>query len=135
MFCLASTQKSFLSTHYRDLGFPVQLDAVCLSNPLRLRYFDAKLNVLPSQLLQGQKITFAHHCRLVVPATSPFSSLSLSPGVGADSRSLSSYEIMASQTKCPAGLNVHEFLSFQVRFIMSFMPQWRPFILSIAHCY
>jgi hypothetical protein len=40
---LASLTKSFLSTHYRGVRFPVDLESVCLPNGLRLRYYDTRL--------------------------------------------------------------------------------------------
>lgn len=57
--------------------------------------------------------TFAHHVALTLPKSSPFSKLfeqrSFAPGAPGPS----SYEIMASQSSCPAGVNVHEYLAMQ----------------------
>jgi hypothetical protein len=110
-FSLASTTKSFLMTHYANPRFPVQLGDVCLTNGLRFGYFDIHLKVWPSR--QDKKPSFAHRCQSIIPANSPFSSLNLSSEFSIDANGPSSYEIIASQTKCPSGLNVHEFMAYQ----------------------
>ena len=107
---LASTTKSFLETHYNGIRLPVELDRVCLPNGLKLRYFDT---ITSSWSGQAQKPTFAHHLQTVIPLDSPFRSLQGSPNFAVDSNGPSSYEIIASQTECPAGLNVHEFMAYQ----------------------
>lgn len=61
----------------------------------------------------SQRLTFAHHCKLIVPENSPFSAFLSTPEFAADSKGPSSYSITASQTKCPPGLNIHEFLTYQ----------------------
>ena len=108
---LASTTKSFLSTHYNSVRFPVTLDHVCLSNGLRWGYFDTVTGSWPGR--HAQKPTFAHHCELTIPASSPFSFLRSSDKFPVSSNSPTSYEIIAGQTMCPSGLNVQEFTAFQ----------------------
>ena len=110
-YSLASVTKSFLKTHYANPRFPVDLADICLPNGLKFRYFDTSLKLWPGR--QSQTATFAHHCQITLPANSPFSSVPLSPESTVDPHDLSSYQIVASQTKCPAGLNVHEFMAFQ----------------------
>jgi len=111
---LASTTKSFLSTHYKGIPFPVSLDRVCLPNGLKLGYFDALTKAWPGR--QAQRPTFAHHCQMTIPPNSPLSFLQLSPEFAVDSNGPSSYEVIASQTRCPAGLNLHEFMAYQSLF-------------------
>ncbi|KAI9833796.1 MAG: hypothetical protein M1819_003531 [Sarea resinae] len=108
---LASTTKSFLDSHYANVRFPVSLEDVCLPNGLKYGYFDKLTKVWPAR--QTQKPTFAHHCRMNIPKTSPFSSLAPSLDLAVDADGPSSYEIIASQTRCPPGLNVHEFMAYQ----------------------
>lgn len=115
-FSLASTTKSFLTTHYASPRFPVGVEDICLPNGLKLGYFDTRLKVWPARLPQTQKTTFTHHCRFTMPANSPFSSLNFSTDFGMDLKGPSSYEIVASQSRCPSGLNVHEYMSFQTLF-------------------
>ena len=111
---LASTTKPFLSTHYNSVSFPVNLEKVCLPNGLKLGYFDTSTGIWPGR--QAGRPNFAHHCPIVIPAGSPFSSLQNSPALAAESNGPSSYDIVASQTRCPTGVSVHEFLAFQTLF-------------------
>ncbi|RDL37029.1 Uncharacterized protein BP5553_04462 [Venustampulla echinocandica] len=111
-FSLVSEKKSFLKTHYARRRFPVDLTDVCLPNGLKqFKYYDTTLNIWPGR--QSKKTSFAHHCGITLPPTSPYASLLLSPEFSADGSGLSSYQVVASQTKCPSGLNVHEFMAFQ----------------------
>jgi Protein of unknown function (DUF3638) len=111
---LASTTKSFLSTHYHGVRFPASLDHVCLPNGLRWAYFDTATQSWPGR--HAQKPTFAHHCQMTIPASSPFSFLQFSNNFAIDSNGPSSYEVIASQTRCPSGLNVQEFTTYQTLF-------------------
>ena len=111
---LASTTKSFLSSHYSHIGFPIAFDEVCRPNGLKLGYHDAQTRTWPGRV--DKTPTFRHHCPLSIPANSPFQDLRHQPAFRSDGNGPSSYEIMASQTKCPAGLNEHEFLSYQSLF-------------------
>jgi hypothetical protein len=110
-FCLASTTKSFLITHYATVRFPVPIEDVFLTNGLKFGYYDVRLKVWPSRI--PQKPSFVQRCQSTIPMDSPFSSLSLSAEFAIDANGPSSYEIIASQTKCPPGLNIHEFLAYQ----------------------
>jgi Protein of unknown function (DUF3638) len=111
---LASTTKSFLSTHYNGVRLPVDLDDVCLPNGLKWGYFDNATKTWPGR--PAQKPTFAHHCQIVIPAGSPFSSLQFSTDFAVDSNGPSSYQVISSQTRCPSGLNVQEFTTYQTLF-------------------
>lgn len=108
---LASRTKSFLTTHFSRIYFPVSLDAICTTNGLKLGYYCTLTKVWPAR--QRLKPTFAHHCQIIIPASSPFSSLQFSADFAVDGNGPSSNKIIASQTRCPSGLNVHEFMAFQ----------------------
>ncbi|MCJ1312341.1 hypothetical protein MMC25_006015, partial [Agyrium rufum] len=108
---LASTTKSCLKTHYAKVKFPTNLADVCLKNGLKLRYHDFKSGIWTKQVTS--KMTFAHHMQVVFPKDSPLFGLHATLGYGADSATPSSYEIIASQTKCPSGMNVQEFMAYQ----------------------
>lgn len=71
------------------------------------------MKLWPARLPKAQKATFAHHCQLTLPANSPFSYLNFSPDFALGLEGPSSYEIVASQSRCPSGLNLHEYISFQ----------------------
>ncbi|TAQ88566.1 hypothetical protein B7494_g3109 [Chlorociboria aeruginascens] len=111
---LASTTKSFLSTHYSSVRLPANLEDVCLPNGLKLGYFDIKSKLWTGR--EHQLPTFANHCQITISPKSSFSSFQFSPNFAVESEGPSSYEIIASQTKCPSGLNIHEFMAFQSLF-------------------
>ena len=111
---LASTTKSFLKTHYSSVRFPANIDDVCLPNGLKFGYFDPLTKVWPAR--QACKPCFAHHFHITIPKSSPFSSLQFLPEFASDASGPSSYEVIASQTRCPSGLNVHEFMTYQALF-------------------
>lgn len=111
---LASRTKSFLTTHYSRIHFPVDLDKVFHTCGLRFGYYDTLTKVWAVR--QTQVPTFAHHCQMMIPANSPFSYFQFSFDFAVDGIGPSSYEIIASQTRCPSGLNVHEFMAYQALF-------------------
>ena len=112
--CLASSTKSWLKTHYRGVSLPVDLDQVCFQNGLKLGYFDAVTGIWPGR--DTYRATFAHHCPIQIPLASPLSVLQSLPEFASDSDGPSSYEVLASQTRCPSELNEHEFTAFQAMF-------------------
>ncbi|EFE35669.1 uncharacterized protein ARB_05713 [Trichophyton benhamiae CBS 112371] len=107
---LASTTKSLLSTHYRGVYFPVRLEDICFDNNLRVRYYDTTHNIFPNR--QSHVSSVSHHLQMPNLTNSPFSSIA-PPGSLSGS---SSYEILASQSSCPPGLNVHEFTAYKSLF-------------------
>lgn len=109
---LASTTKSWLKTHYKGVTFPVNISKVCLRNGLKLEYYDP-ISKYWLGTHHSQGLSFAHHCRMKIPVNSPFSSLQLLTDHAVESIGPSSYEVVASQTKCPSGLNLHEFMAYQ----------------------
>ncbi|KAL2063392.1 hypothetical protein VTL71DRAFT_5197 [Oculimacula yallundae] len=113
-FTLASTSKSFRFTHYTVVPLPTTLESVCKPNGMHLNYFDTGLELWPGELYQ--KPSFAHHCRIQIPDISPFSVFNSSSSFDPVSMGPSSHDIIASQTKCPPGTNVHEFIAFQTLF-------------------
>ncbi|KAK6519193.1 hypothetical protein TWF281_003882 [Arthrobotrys megalospora] len=105
---LASSKKSFLQTHLAEVSLPTTLEKVCLPNGLALTYFDTARKLWPGRL--NLSTTFYHHFPLPIPENSPFVVLisELDPV-----HPPSSYDVIASQTRCPSGMNVHEFLAYQ----------------------
>ncbi|KAF7513903.1 hypothetical protein GJ744_006517 [Endocarpon pusillum] len=111
---LGSTTKSFHRTHYKCVRFPAALEDVCLTNGLKWGYFDTATKAWPGR--HAEKPTFAHHCQMTLPPGSPFSFMQFSNAFAVDSDGPSSYEVLASQTRCPSGLNVQEFTAYQTLF-------------------
>lgn len=87
------------------------MDKLCHTNGLKLEYYDESLKSWAGRLTL--KPSFAHHCRMTLPAQSPYSSLNMSTQFDMTGPGPTSYEVIASQTKCPSGLNTNEFLAFQ----------------------
>lgn len=108
---LASTTKPYIFTHYRNVSLPVNWDNVCLPNGLKLGYYDC--GTLAWTGRQKGAPTFAHHCQMTIPQDSPFAPLHALPQFAVGSVGPSSYEILASQTNCPTGLGLHEFMAYQ----------------------
>ena len=113
-FSLASTTKSFLNTHYSNVRFPASIEDVCLTNGLKIGYYDTLTKVWPAR--QACKPSFVHHYHMSIPKSSPFASLQSLPEFAPGASGPSSYEVIASQSRCPSGLNVHEFMAFQALF-------------------
>ncbi|KAJ8061235.1 hypothetical protein OCU04_010307 [Sclerotinia nivalis] len=111
---LGSTTKRFHKTHYRMVMFPVDIDDVCLSNSLRLSYYDLPSQLWPGREFQIERPSFSHHFQFTLPQSSPFSMLL--PHLSANRDGRSSYEVVASQSQCPKGLNFHEFVAYQALF-------------------
>ncbi|POS83055.1 hypothetical protein EPUL_004549, partial [Erysiphe pulchra] len=109
-FSLASTAKSFMNTHYVSVKFPAREDDVCLPSGTKFKYFDVKNKIWPSKL---SGLSFAHHCSLIFPESSPYFSFSKILNLKIDTPDPSSYAIVASRVKCPTGVPIHEFLSMQ----------------------
>ena len=126
---LASTTKSFLTSHYSHISLPTKLDEVCRPNGLKFGYYDERTQSWPAR--QAQKPSFRHHCPLVIPVNSHFKCLRGLPEFNADAKGPSSYEIIASQTKCPPGLTTHEFLAYQTLFSGKFR-RWTSMLLELG---
>ncbi|KAK2766241.1 hypothetical protein FQN54_007757 [Arachnomyces sp. PD_36] len=108
---LASTTKPYLFTHYRSVSLPVNWDNVCLPNGLKLGYYDSGTRAWTGR--QNDAPSFSHHCQMTIPRDSPFAALHKLPQFAVGSVGPSSYEIVASQTECPTGLGLHEFMAYQ----------------------
>ncbi|KAH8689142.1 hypothetical protein BGW36DRAFT_442375 [Talaromyces proteolyticus] len=108
---LASVTKSFLLTHYKEVRLPIDQDSIFLPNGFKLRYYDSQTGVWTGS--QTFVPSFLHHCHMSIPATSPFLELQQSLKAASATSGPTSYEVVASQGKCPSGLNVHEFTAYQ----------------------
>ncbi|KAF2802677.1 uncharacterized protein BDZ99DRAFT_454339 [Mytilinidion resinicola] len=102
---LGSTTKSHLDCHYAVSGFPVALNQICRPCGLTLKYYDTSTQ---TWTIRTGKPSFSAHCPLALPHDSPYQSLRLSHDCMP-----SSNDVLASQTKCPSDLNVHEFMAWQ----------------------
>lgn len=113
---LASTTKSFLLTHFSDIRLPVDFKKVDLPLGLHFSYYDVADKFWSSELKNS--LICPPGCAMTIPSSSPFnfihSSRSFPPkGNSPKGNSPSSYEIIASQSKCPTQLTIHEFIAYQ----------------------
>ncbi|OAG11713.1 uncharacterized protein CC84DRAFT_1133705 [Paraphaeosphaeria sporulosa] len=102
---LGSSTKSHLDCHYAETGFPVELHQIWRPCGLTLRYYDTGSQ---SWTQRDDKMSFSRHIPLMLPSSSPYNCVGVNTY-----RWPSSNDILASQTKCPADLNVHEFMAWQ----------------------
>jgi hypothetical protein len=102
---LGSSTKSHLDCHYAETGFPVELHQVCRPCGLTFTYYDTDSR---SWTQRSDKMSFSRHFPLMLPGSSPYNCISLSK-----EHWPSSNDILASQTRCPANLNIHEFMASQ----------------------
>ena len=108
---LASRDKSFLQTHYANVGFPVHLEKVCLPNGLRLRLYDKKQKLWMAREIA--RPSFVHHCCSFFPSRSPLNSLGGIFRTISDRSGPTSNEVISSQTECPAQTTVFEYVGLQ----------------------
>jgi len=101
---LGSTTKSHLDSHYATSCFPVPFREVSRAFGMKLRYFDVQGGVWASNARQP---TLLHLFPLKLPRTSPYLSFET-----ASDQCSTSNKILATQTKCPAELNVHEYVAW-----------------------
>ncbi|KAF2420579.1 hypothetical protein EJ08DRAFT_25307 [Tothia fuscella] len=123
---LGSTTKSFLNSHHAFVRLPTPKEDVLLPNALKFGYFDRGTQLWPGRV--AFKPNFAHHISaLRIEPSSPWSPLLNNALFVAGAGGPSSNAVVASQTKCPNALNVHEFMAFQYLF-SGFTRRW-PMIL------
>ncbi|KAH7412021.1 hypothetical protein DE146DRAFT_784622 [Phaeosphaeria sp. MPI-PUGE-AT-0046c] len=100
---LGSTTKSHLKSHYSKSGFPVDFPDICRAFGLRLDYYDSAMKIFTKREMGP---SFAHLFPLKLPPSSPY--LGFQP-LG----DTTSNRILATQTRCPTDVNVHEYISWQ----------------------
>ncbi|RKF80652.1 putative p-loop containing nucleoside triphosphate hydrolase [Golovinomyces cichoracearum] len=128
IFSLASTKKAFSMSHYATVKFPARLSDVCLPNGADYRYYDLKHRSWPPQ---PQVLSFAAHSSLIFPSNSVYSSLNRYPEFAVDKRGPSSYSIIASRTRCPAGILMKEFLAMQALF-SGYEHRWPQILIELG---
>ncbi|KAH4934580.1 hypothetical protein HBI79_087720 [Parastagonospora nodorum] len=102
---LASSTKSHLQSHYAKSGFPVTFRDICRSFGLKLDYYDSLAQVFTSS---SDQPSFAHLFPLKIPPNSPFASFD-----EMFDKWPSSNRVLATQTRCPPEVNVHEYMAWQ----------------------
>ena len=108
---LASANKSFLQTHFKAFKMKVDLSDVLLPLGLHFAYYEIKSGVWLRNL--DKQLTFQHLCGVYVPRSLRASVIRSPVHPAPNIDGPSSYEIVASQTRCPSDISVHEFMSYQ----------------------
>jgi Protein of unknown function (DUF3638) len=126
---LASATKSFLQTHFKALKMKANLSDTLLPLGLNFSYYDMKSGIWLKDL--GRPLTFQHLCGIRVPRGLQDSVIRTSAHPAANTNGPSSYEIMASQTKCPSDMSVHEFMSYQ-RLLSGKTRRWLTMLLELG---
>ena len=126
---LASAKKSFLQTHFKALKMKVGLSDILLPLGLDFTYYDVKSGVWLKDL--GRQLTFQHLCGIHVPRSLQVSSIGslVHPTLRIDGPS--SYEIVASQARCPPDISVHEFMSYQ-RLLSGKTRRWLTMLVELG---
>lgn len=101
----SSSTKSFLTSHYRDVRFPTNVEAICVKNSLKFSLFDT----------QGQNWTenqagnsdIRHVCTFKLP-DGPYKNLQYT----IESTSHTPNKVMSNQSECSNELQLHEYLAF-----------------------
>ncbi|KAM0427773.1 hypothetical protein ACHAPT_007229 [Fusarium lateritium] len=101
-------------THYAEMSFPVEWDngrnGVCRPNGLKLTYHDSLSKKWPGR---RQHLSVLHQVKLQIPTSSPFAQIMQDSIFLKNVYGPSSYEVMSTVSRCPQGINVHEYLAFQ----------------------
>ena len=91
----------------RSLRFPIRVENVCVPNRLRYDLFDNKTNTWTAEEIYPP--TFFHHTIEKLPEDTVYASLQFA----VDATTHTSNETMASQFKCPPGLDLFEYITLQ----------------------
>ena len=108
---LASTTKSFAVSHYATVRLPCEVSRVCVPCGLSMALFDNHRSIWA----EPNKTTpsLAGICADIIPKTSPLQLLQWDAAFAIDKRGPTPNAVIASQTKCPEGSNVGEWLAYQ----------------------
>jgi len=126
---LASAKKSFLQTHFKALQMKVDLSDVLLPQGLDFSYYDTKSGIWLKAL--DKPLTFQHLCGIHVPPGLQVSVMRSSAHPPPNTDGPSSYETMASQSKCPSDMSVHEFKSYQ-RLLSGKTRRWLTMLIELG---
>ncbi|KAF8867182.1 hypothetical protein BDZ45DRAFT_609382 [Acephala macrosclerotiorum] len=126
---LASTKKSFLQTHFKAFKMKVDLSDILLPLGLDFAYYDIKSGVWLRDL--DKQLTFQHLCGIHVPRSLQTSVIPTLVHPAPSTDGPSSYEIMASQTKCPSDISIHEFTSYQ-RLLSGKTRRWLTMLVELG---
>lgn len=126
---LASVKKSFLRTHFNEVKMKVNLSNICFPHGPKYSYYDTDSKTWLKGL--DRPLTFQHHCGIHVPRGLQFSVIPSSAHPATIIDGPSSYEIIASQTKYPSDMSIHEFMSYQ-RLLSGKIRRWPTMLVELG---
>jgi hypothetical protein len=126
---LASAKKSFLQTHYKKLKMKVGQHDVLLPLGLSFSYYDMMSKTWVKDL--DKPLTFQHLCGVHVPSGLQASVMKSLAHPAPITEGQPSYDIVASQTKCPPNMSVHEFMSYQ-RLLSGNSRRWLTMLVELG---
>ena len=128
---IASTSKSFRGTHYKVAKKRMKASEadVLYPNGLTFFYFDMASNTWIRNF--DKPLTFQHLCAVHVPPGLRDSVMPRSIHPPTEIHGPSSYEIVASETKCPPNMSIHEFTAYQ-RLLSGETRRWLTMLVELG---
>jgi hypothetical protein len=125
---LASAKKSFLQTHYKISKLKGDVSKVILPLGLDFSYYDTTSGVWLKDL--DKPTTFQHVCGIRLPRCLS-TVIPSSPHPAPVIPGPQSYDIIASQTRCPQDTSVHEFMGYQ-RLLSGESTRWLTMLVELG---
>ncbi|KAF2758009.1 hypothetical protein EJ05DRAFT_464946 [Pseudovirgaria hyperparasitica] len=126
---LASQKKSFLQTHFSSQRMKVELKDILLPNGLKFAYYDSEAKIWVDDL--NLPPTLQHLFGIHVPRCIINTVIEVPQHPPATVTGPSSYEIVAGQTKCPAGISKMEFASYQ-KLLSTMKLRWMAILVELS---
>jgi hypothetical protein len=126
---LASSKKSFLKTHYQGFKMKVDLDTIVLPLGLSFSYYDQDSEIWLRDL--NKPVTFQHLCGVHIPRSLLNSVIESPEHPPPHTDGPTSYETIASQTKCPPDMSLHEFTALQ-RLLAGKIRRWMTMLVELG---
>lgn len=128
---IASTSKSFLGTHYKiaKKKMKANISDVLYPNGLNFCYFDSASNVWIKNL--DKPLTFEHLCGAHIPSGLQESVIPTLIHPPTELCGPSSYQIVASETRCPSSMSIQEFTAYQ-RLLSGKARRWLTMLVELG---
>ncbi|KAH7117537.1 hypothetical protein B0J11DRAFT_493133 [Dendryphion nanum] len=125
----ASSTKSFVQSHYRDIKMKAQESDVVVPLGLKFTYFDTIAGFWVRDL--NMRLTLQHLCAVHVPPSLRKSIMPNPVHPPPEMNGNSSYEIIANQTHCPSSTPPHEFQAYQ-RLLSGKSRRWLTMLVELG---
>lgn len=125
---LASAKKSFLQTHYKEQRMKADLKSVVLPSGLSFSYYDESSKSWISNF-EGP-VTFLHLCGIRIPRALLDAAVE-DPTNATWTDGPTSYEIVASRTRCPSHMSNQEFAALQ-RLLAGKKRRWMTILTELS---